>query len=113
VALRRALITDQPAAGAGAVAAIIGGGGALVASRAWAQMMADALNRPLHITAEEEITARGVAILILRALGLCALDDYPPAIAWTLHPRPAAATALRAARERQADLYRRLIGDGE
>jgi len=113
VALRLALIADQLAAVARSDAAIIGGGGALVASRAWAQIMADALDRPLHVTAEEEITARGVAILILRALGLCALDDYPPAIAWTLHPRPAAATALRAARERQADLYRRLIGEGE
>ncbi|MEO8607888.1 MAG: gluconokinase [Chloroflexota bacterium] len=109
VALRLSLIADQLKTLSGADANVIGGGGALSASPAWAHMIANALNRPLHITEETEITARGVAILALYALGKASLSAYPPAIAYTIEPIPAVAEALQAARERQMALYRTLI----
>ena len=109
MALRLSLIADQLMPIAGSKATIMGGGGALSASRAWAHIIANALNRPLHITEETEITARGVAILALHALGKAALSAYPPAIAYTVEPIPAVAQRLGEARERQIELYRQLI----
>jgi gluconokinase len=109
VALRLSLISEQLSALAGSDAAVIGGGGALAASRPWAHIIANALNRPLHVTEEAEITARGAAILALRAIRMATLTAYPPAIAYTIDPIPAVADILRAARERQVDLYNRLV----
>lgn len=109
VALRLSLIAEQLKPMMREKAIIIGGGGALNASRPWARMIANALNRPLHITAETEITARGVAIMALRTLGLCGLGDYPPTVADIVEPDRAEALALRAARERQTALYQKLI----
>src|SRR5262249_10986492 len=56
VAIRLSLIADQLTPLSGAEAHVMGGGGALSASPAWAHMIANALNRPLHITEETEIT---------------------------------------------------------
>ncbi len=85
------------------------GGGALVASPAWAQMIADALNRPLHITEETEITARGAAILALNAIGASSLTAHPPTVARVVEPIPAHVEIMRQARERQMALYRKLV----
>ncbi len=89
-------------------AVVVGGGGAIAHNRAWAQIITDALNRPLHIISDSEVTARGVAILALNALGLCDLNSYPPGIREVLIPRPAVVDKLKAARMRQTDLYERL-----
>jgi gluconokinase len=105
VALRLSLVLDQLTDGDEALA---GAGGALTASPAWAQIMANAFGRPLEVLAEPEVTARGVAILALHALGASALDAYPPAIADTFQPQPDHVRALRAAREKQTWLYKRL-----
>lgn len=109
VALRLSLIADQLETLSGSDANVMGGGGALSASPAWAHMIANALNRPLHITEESEITARGAAILALHALNEVPLSAYPPAVAYTIEPIPEVVERLKAARERQIDLYRRLI----
>jgi gluconokinase len=87
------------------------GGGALRASRAWSQMVADALAVPLRLVAEDEPTARGAAIMALAALGEAALTDFPPAVEAVITPRPEGVRALRAAAERQAALYQALYGD--
>jgi gluconokinase len=87
------------------------GGGALGASKAWAQIVADALNVPLRLVAEEEPTARGVAILALAALGAAGLTDLPPKVETTLTPRAERASALQQAAERQAALYQALYGN--
>jgi xylulokinase len=53
-----------------------GGGGAQ--SDRWAQLLADALDRPVHQLADPRATnARGAAILALADLGLLRLDDVP------------------------------------
>ena len=107
VALRLAAIADQLGEGDQPVVA---SGGALDASPAWAQMIADALARPLHFTGEREITARGTAVLALAALDGRALSDFAPSIARTVEPRAAGVAALRAARARQEALYRKFYG---
>ncbi|GIL14144.1 MAG: sugar kinase [Chloroflexota bacterium] len=112
VALRLAAVADQLMPLAGPDAAVSGGGGALRRSPAWASIIANALGRPLHLLDESEITARGTAILALRALGRCGLADFPPRFAYTIEPVPAIVDILQAARERQARLYEQTIGDG-
>jgi gluconokinase len=102
VALRLSLIADQ--LGQPDVP-IVGGGGALAASPEWAQMIANALNRPLSIPQEKEITARGAAVLALNAIGAGALNAFPPEMAYTVEPQPEHVAVLRGARQRQIDLY--------
>ncbi len=109
VALRLALIAERLLPFAGDHVQMVASGGALVASPAWAQMIANAINLPLHLTDNDEVTARGVAVLALRAIGDCELDAFPPEIARTFEPNLAHAAALRKAGERQIGLYNRLI----
>jgi gluconokinase len=110
VALRLSLVLDQLTDGK---ESIVGAGGALTASRAWAQILANAFNRSLHVLAEPEVTARGVAILALRALGISNLDAYPPAVSEVFEPQPDHVKALRAARERQIWLYNHLYATAD
>jgi gluconokinase len=110
VAIRISLIADQFQHIAADDAVIFGGGGALLKSKAWAQMIADAVNRPVHLLADQEITARGVAILVSHALGQVRLDEIPPQISQIVNPRRENVDAMQAARERQVDLYKRLYG---
>ncbi len=107
VALRLSLIYQQLAA---PDARVLAGGGALNASKAWAQMLADAFACPISLLAESEVTARGVALMMRRSLDGLALDAEPPRISRTFQPEPARVETMRAARERQSDLYRRLYG---
>lgn len=113
VALRLSLVAGQLKSVAHENFDVIGGGGALVASPAWAQMIANAINRPLHITRETEITARGTAILALHAAGKCDLTAYSPTIAFTIYPQSEYVETMRAARERQILVYRRTISEKE
>lgn len=106
VALRLAVIADQ-LGGSGAVTA---SGGALEASPAWAQMIANALDRPLQFAGEAEITARGTAILALSALDRRPLTDFPLPITALVEPQAEAVAVLRAARVRQAELYAKFYG---
>lgn len=108
VALRLALVAGQLEGVAAPDATIIASGGAFK-SKAWGSMIANALNRPLSVTRENEITARGTAMLILRALGRGALADFPPAIDTVIEPDPARAALMREALERQQRLYNAML----
>ncbi|MCC6803048.1 MAG: gluconokinase [Anaerolineae bacterium] len=111
VALRLAMIADQLHDSAVSVQQpVTANGRALEASPAWAQMFTDALNRPLRIAGESEITARGTALLVLRALDGRDVSEFPLTIAATVEPRLDGVEALRAARERQEALYRQFYG---
>jgi gluconokinase len=101
VAHRLEMIDDQ----LGGDQAVVGSGRALEASRAWAQMIANALDRPLNLSGESEITARGTAILALSALDGRPLSDFPLKIETTIEPQPEAVRIMRAARKRQERLY--------
>ena len=105
VALRLSLIFDSLKSEG---AAVMAGGGALQSSPAWARMMADAFDSPIHLLAEAEITARGVALLMRRSLDGVPLDADEPAIERVIKPEAERVRTLRGARERQLDLYRRL-----
>ncbi|NWF70040.1 MAG: gluconokinase [Chloroflexi bacterium] len=105
VALRLALIAEQIS---GENAPVFATGGAVLSSPAWAQTICDALNRRLILVAESEATARGVALLELEAGGGFELNAFPPHVLRTFSPRAQAVHILRAARDRQVDLYRRL-----
>jgi gluconokinase len=108
VALRLAGIAERLHAVGQPHSRIIGGGGALDASPAWTQIMADAFDRPIVRLAEPETTARGAAVLALAALGLG--EPPAPRVAHIVEPRPAAARALRQRRAAQDALYRMLYG---
>ena len=107
VALRLSLIFDLLKTDE---AVVMAGGGALDASPAWARMIADAFDRPIHLLAETEVTARGVALMLRRSLDGVPLDAEPAQVAALVQPEAARVKRLRAARERQVDLYRRLYG---
>ena len=107
VAIRLSLIFDLLKAPG---ATVVAGGGALQSSAAWAQMVADAFDSPLQLLAEAEATARGVALMMLRSLDGADPGAEPPRISRVVAPDPKGVTLLRAARERQVELYRRLYG---
>jgi gluconokinase len=108
VAHRLALIADQ----LGGDGAIYAGGGALYASPAWAQMLCHAFGCPLLLLDEPEVTARGVALFVMKYLDSRDWASMPPRIRAQLIPHPEASEQLRAARIRQAALYHSIYGGG-
>jgi gluconokinase len=84
------------------VEGIVATGGALLNDTDWLQIMADALGRPVAVSAVEEGSLRGAAVVALERLG----EQPPPApLGRIVEPRPDRAGAYRAARERQRRLY--------
>ena len=51
-------------------------------------MIADAFDTPIHLLAEVEITARGVALMMRRSLDGVPLDADPPQIGSVIEPKP-------------------------
>jgi gluconokinase len=89
---------------------IIAGGGALLSSAAWMQIMADVLGRPLHSLAEKEGTSRGLALLALEQLGSIPRPAaLPPALGTTYWPDEKRHAVHQKALARQLDLYDRLL----
>lgn len=94
----------------GPAPSLIASGGALLRSRAWMQIMADVLNRPLTASAETESAARGTALLALESLGLLKdLAEAQAAMGQTFHPREARHEWYARAMERQKKLYDDII----
>jgi gluconokinase len=90
VALRLALVYALLRPRAAARHLVVGSGGALAASPAWAQIIADALGQPLALSGEEEATSRGAALLALDAIGVRPLGSAEPApLGATVVPDPA------------------------
>jgi gluconokinase len=109
VALRLTLVYALLAPHAAPDHVVIGSGGALLASPAWAQIIADALDRPLIVSPEEEATSRGAALLALDALGRRPLTTPTPVPSGTtLSPDPVAHARSVTALHRQRALDRAL-----
>jgi gluconokinase len=71
---------------------LIGTGGALCASAAWGQILADVLELPLALADEKEASSRGAAVLALESMGLIShADSVRPRIARVFLPRLEAA----------------------
>ena len=83
---------------------VVEGGGAFAASPAWTQMLADVLGHKVERCDLDEISSRGVALMVLEFLE--AYKSQEGAISGTVfEPDPDAHEIYRTARERQADLY--------
>jgi gluconokinase len=86
---------------------VVATGGSLLHDDDWLQIMADALARPVTVSAVKEASLRGAAIVALERLG-----ESPPAgaLGRVVEPRVDRADAYRAARERHRSLYEATIG---
>lgn len=89
---------------------VIASGGALTASPAWTQIMADVLGRSVTLSAEPEASSRGAALLALESLGaLSRVEDAPAAMGRVFAPDPRRTARYAEAIERQECLYELLI----
>jgi len=104
VALRFAAIADLLPE----VEELVATGGGMLKDPEWVQLMADALARPVTVSAVDEASLRGAAVAALRRDG----HDVPDApLGDVFHPREERAEAYRSARERQQQLYEVLRGE--
>ncbi|HET7875544.1 MAG TPA: gluconokinase, partial [Methylomirabilota bacterium] len=108
VAYRLALIHERLAPLADPRHRVIASGGALHASPAWAEIVADVLGAPLELCPEPEASARGAALLALERLGAAAPPPLPPGP--TVTPDPRRHALYRAALNRQRGLYDTVVG---
>lgn len=108
VALRLAEIYDRLRPLAAGDHVVVGSGGALGRSPAWAQIITDALGVPVALGSDAEASARGAALLAIEALGLPA--PPPPEPTRLLQPDPERHARYRAARGRQARFYDNVVG---
>jgi gluconokinase len=90
---------------------VVGTGGALLHSKAWMQILADVLGRPVLASSEAEASSRGAALLALETLGLLEkpLQEMRSPIRRRFEPVPAHTERYQAAAERQRQLYASLI----
>jgi len=89
---------------------VIGSGRAILQSPLWAGILADVLGQPIFLSAIEEASARGSALLALEALGiLSSLEEAPIFIREIHRPDPIRHDRYRRAMQRQEILYQRLI----
>ncbi len=107
VALRFRLIYDRLRPLLPPGTEIVASGGALQDNPLWRQILADALQTPVHLVNVDEATSRGAAILALQALGLPQPPD-PPTI-HTAVPEKVAGEIYAQASQRQQELYDRVI----
>ena len=84
---------------------VYAGGGSLLASPVWGQIIANAMNRSLHLVDEPEVTARGVAQLMN--------GEREPAIRSLIEPQADVVEVYAEARKRQQKLYRQFYGKAE
>jgi len=81
---------------------VVATGGGLLGDPDWVQIMADALARPVTVSAVAEASLRGAAVAALERLG-CQAAAAP--VGAVFDPREDRADAYRSARERQQRLY--------
>jgi gluconokinase len=105
-AILRALRSASPDVGE-----LVGTGGALRASAAWGQILADVLELPLGVADEPEASSRGAAILALESMGFIPrAESVRTRIARVFHPRPEAAERHRRAGQAQERLRAAICG---
>lgn len=84
---------------------IIAGGGLIENSHAFTQMVASALDHPLHSMNRTETTAHGIAALVLHALTGKPLSTWKPETVSVIRPNTQQVSYLREAKDRQTALY--------
>ena len=89
---------------------VIASGGALVESRWWVKTIANVLNKPITVCDVEQQTLYGTAKLALKSLGLINnFDDIPIKRRYVSEPDVTLIEMMASARERQGDLYTKLM----
>ncbi|MBX5495397.1 MAG: gluconokinase [Bryobacteraceae bacterium] len=89
---------------------VVASGGALLRSRVWTQMMADALGRPVLVCCEPEATSRGAALLALERIGAIAdIRDLPAKTGEVFQCNPEHRSAYDDLLANQQRLYRKLF----
>ncbi len=112
VALRIALVYNQLRSVLPAEPQVIAGGGALLSSPAWQQIIADALGVPIAISTIPEASARGAALLALEALGVVPdVGQAPDGVGAAVMPNLEHHWRYQSALERQQRLYAQLAAD--
>ena len=102
--LARALDTITPNA------AVVASGNALLASRMWAQMIADVLSRPIELSRAREASCRGAALLALETIGrIDSIETVQSESSEIFEPDLTRHEIYAQAIERQQALYARLI----
>jgi gluconokinase len=87
-------------------------GGGLQKSPAWAQIVADAIGRPIVASGEREASSRGAALLALERLGsIDNVETTPAALGGTYEPDYDAHARLTTAQVRHRHYYQRLVVD--
>jgi gluconokinase len=86
---------------------LVASGGALHASRAWTQMIADAVGKPVALAREFEASSAGAAMWALRRLGVRRKLDVR--LGRSVAPREGLRAAYTEMGRRQTTLYRTLI----
>jgi len=113
VALRFREIEELMTAGFGEPREVVASGSALLHSRAWTQMMADALGRRVVTCLEHEASARGAALLSLERLGIIAdVGGVSARLGQAFHPVPDHRRVYDLQLEQQRKLYARIFGKG-
>jgi gluconokinase len=109
IAYRIARVNDELHRSLGGEGVVLATGGALDASPVWAQILADAMNRPVALVAAREATARGAALVVLERIGWRAgLREAEPEVAARFDPDPARHERYRAGAVRQQSLLEAL-----
>ncbi|MFN3421893.1 MAG: gluconokinase [Armatimonadota bacterium] len=107
VALRMALVHNLVKQAVPTVQRIVATGSALVRSRLWTQMFADALGQPVTLCLEPEASARGAALMALETMGILKdLSDAPVQLGETIEPNPQNHKRYQGALQRQLQLYK-------
>lgn len=115
VALRFALIAERldeafPEEASGRE--IIATGGGLLRSPAWTGIIADALGRPITVSAVPEASSRGAALLALEALGGTRIENVAAPLGETYEPDLSRHAVYKKALERQRGLYDAVMRKG-
>lgn len=110
-ALYDALHQSMRAADLAPASQIVFSGGALDASPAWTQIMADCIGAPLIESREKEASARGAALLALEAIGhIESIADLPAERGQIIVPNADLQIHYDRALQRQNALYEHLYG---
>jgi gluconokinase len=106
---RFGLIYDQLCGVVPAPVMVIASGGALLNVPGWIGMLSDVLGAPVTASGESEASSKGVAMLVLRALGVIReFEEVPTSLAETYRPNAENHEVYRRAMARQQAMYEAL-----
>jgi gluconokinase len=105
VAFRFATIAEMLETASPGEKVVIASGGGLLHSPTWTRIMADTLGKPITLSAVNEASSRGAALIALEALGGPEIEASETPLGETFEPDSERHLAYRTALERQRRLY--------